>query len=131
MFIEGSPKRHAAFCNVIVSDEAGSGSFIRTLKSQSATRWTCHWEAVKAVDEGIERILMCLLKLTDDSDPKTATNARGLLVCVLDFEFMLGLKILKIVLSNTSALSKFLQGKNIDASKARMTALTTIKVLQR
>ena len=78
---------------------------------------------MKAVDEELERIVLCLLELCDDSDPKTSTEAKGLLISICDSEFFLGLNVLKLILSNTSGLSRFLQGKNIDVCKAQRYAL--------
>ena len=89
-------------------------NLVKTLKPQGRTRWTCHWEAVKAVDEEMERILLCLLKLLGDKDPMSSTEAKGLIISICDEEFPLGFNVLKLILSNTSGLSKFLQGKNID-----------------
>ena len=128
-FIEASPKRHAIFCDTDVSGK--DGSFVRTLKSQSVTRWACHWEAVKAVYEEIKRIVACLLKLYEDDDPKTSHEAKSLLVAVSDFEFLLGLCTLKVILLNTNSLNKYLQGKDIDVSSAFMSAKATMNVLQK
>jgi hypothetical protein len=59
-FLEASPKRHAIFNDTEVDE-----SHLRlTLKSLSATRWSCHWEAVKAVVEQLERIVKSLLAHT-------------------------------------------------------------------
>ena len=38
---------------------------------------------------------------------------------ICQFKFVLGLKILKVILSNTSALSKHLQGKKVDVINAK------------
>ena len=45
-FLEASPKRHALFGDTEVEGEG----LKLTLKSLSVTRWSCRWEAVKAVD---------------------------------------------------------------------------------
>ncbi len=89
-----------------------------TLKSLSVTRWSCRWEAVKAVTEQIERIVKALILLANDKDPKTYTDSRSLLNAICDFEFVLGLCVLKVILSNTNALSSYLQGKNVDVISA-------------
>ena len=44
-------------------------------------------------------------------------------------EFLLGLNILKPILSNVSGLSQFLQEKNVDVCKAQKNAILTMKVL--
>ena len=46
-FLEASPKRHALFGDI----ETEECCLLTTLKSQSVTRWSCRWEAVKAVDQ--------------------------------------------------------------------------------
>ena len=57
-----------------------------TLKSLSVTRWSCRWEAVKAVVEQQERIVKTLLKLSVDKNAKTYADARCLLISVCDFD---------------------------------------------
>ncbi|XP_046841689.1 uncharacterized protein LOC124435777 [Xenia sp. Carnegie-2017] len=44
-FLEGSPKRHSIFNDIKVEDE--DEDITLTIKSQSATRWSCRWAAVK------------------------------------------------------------------------------------
>jgi hypothetical protein len=57
-FLEASPKRHAIYKDVQIEGT----EFIRTLKSQSA-RWSCRWEAVKAVYEQLPHVVNVLLTL--------------------------------------------------------------------
>ena len=66
-FLEASPKRHALFSDTEVQGE----DLKLTLKSLSTTRWSCRWEAVKAVYGQMERIVKALLTLSSDKDPKT------------------------------------------------------------
>ena len=108
-FLEASPKRHALFRDI----ETEEGNLVKTLKSQSVTRWSCRWEAVKAVDQQLERIVKALLVLSTDKDVKTYSESRSLLHAICDFQFILGLCVLKIILSNTSSLSAYLQGKTV------------------
>ncbi|XP_028407182.1 zinc finger MYM-type protein 1-like [Dendronephthya gigantea] len=107
--LEASSKRHAMFGDIEVERD----HLMLTLKSQSVTRWSCRWEAVKAVTEQIERIVKALIKLANDKDAKTYSDSRALLNAICDFEFVLGLCILKVILSNTSAMSTYLQGKKV------------------
>ena len=65
-FLEASPKRHALSGDI----ETEECSLLTTLKSQSVKRWSCRWEAVKAVDQQLERILKALLVLSTDRDAK-------------------------------------------------------------
>ena len=71
-FLEASPKRHALFSDTEVQGE----DLKLTLKSWSATRWSCRWEAVKAVYGKMERIVT----LSSDKDPKTYSESRALLI---------------------------------------------------
>ena len=125
-FLEASPKRHAVFSSVKVD-----GNFITnlTLKSMSETRWSCRWEAVKAIYEQIRKVIRALLILSDDKDTKTYRDSTALLNAVCDFQFVLGLILLKVILSNTNALSKYLQGKSIDVINAKRNADLVIKTL--
>ena len=124
--LEASSKRHTMFRDI----EVELDHLKLTLKSLSVTRWSCRWEAVKAVTEQMERIAKALISLANDKDPKTYTYSRSLLNTICDFEFVLGLCILKVILSNTNALSSYLQGKNVDVINARRNTTLTIKTLK-
>ncbi|KAK6191009.1 hypothetical protein SNE40_002759 [Patella caerulea] len=127
-FIEGSPKRHAVFLDIKLDD---GDDVARALKSQSVTRWACRWESVKAVINQLPRIMKALLQLAKDRDAKTYTDSRALLNAVCDFDFMFGLVVLKVILSNTSSLSSYLQCKSIDVISAKKNADSTIATLQK
>ena len=86
-FLEGSPKRHAVFNSVKVDDD----HLLLTLKSLSETRWSCRWEAVKAVSEQMRKIIRALLKFSSDKDKKTYTDSRALINAVCNFEFVFSL----------------------------------------
>ena len=81
-FLEASPKCHAIFESTMIDKE-----YTRTLKSQSVTRWSCRYEAVKSVIEQLPHIVRTLLHLSDDQDPKTYTDSTALLNAISDFEF--------------------------------------------
>lgn len=123
-FIEASPKRHAIFENIAIDKKQ-----TRTLKSQSLTRWSCRYEAVKSVIEQLPDIVKTLLHLANDQDPKTYTDGTALLKAISDFDFLVGLVILKLILSNTNGLNKYLQGKTVDVITARKTASATLETL--
>lgn len=125
-FLEASPKRHALFSDTEVQGE----DLKLTLKSLSTTRWSCRWEAVKVVFGQMERIVKALLTLSSDKDPKTYSESRALLTAICDWEFIFGLCLLKVILSNTSSLSRFLQGKTVDVISARRNADMTIQTLR-
>ena len=71
-----------------------------TLKSQSETRWSCSYESVNAVIRHLESITKALLELKDDKHAKTLSDANSLLNAICDFEFVLCLVCLKVILSN-------------------------------
>jgi len=75
-----------------------------SLKSLNVTRWSCRWEAVKAVYRQMERIVKALLTLSSDKDPITHSDSKALLKAICDFEFIFGFCVLKIILSNTNSL---------------------------
>ena len=99
-----------------------------TLKSLSATRWLCRWEAVRAVQ--LTRIVQAHISCSEDHDPKTYTDSNALLSSICAFDFVFGLLLLKVVLSNTDSLSKYLQSKNMDITTAKKTTDSTIKTLE-
>ena len=79
--------------------------------------------------EQMPRIIRALLSLSSDRDVKTYTDSNSLLNAICDFKFVLGLVVLKIILSNTDGLSKYLQGKNVDVIAAKETAEATMQTL--
>ena len=109
-FLHGSTKRHALFKDIEVHEE----DVALTLKSLSTTRWSCRWAAVT---------------LSKDRDPKTHNESNSLLHSFCDFEFVYGLIFLKLILSNTDNLSRYLQGKQMDVITAKKTADAVVKTL--
>ena len=108
-FLEASPKRHALFSYTEVQGE----DLKLTPKSLSTTRWSCRWEAVKAVYGQMERIVKALLTFSSDKDPKTYSESRALLTSICDWEFIFGLCLLQVILSS---LSRYLQGRRLTSS---------------
>ena len=104
-FLEASPQRHALSGNIEVEGEG----LRLTLKS-------FRWEAVKAVHRQVERIVKVLLTLSSGKDPKTYSESRVLLTAICDLEFIFGLCVLKIILSNTNSLCRYLLGKPATSS---------------
>ena len=70
------------------------------LKSLSETPWTCRLDAVKAVVQQPEKILLTLIELFKDKDAKTYVNATGLVKAMLEFQLILGLQTLKVIFSD-------------------------------
>ena len=126
-FLEASPKRHALFSDIEVQGE----DLRLTLKSLRTTRWSCRWEAAKAVHGQMEPIVKALLTLSSDKDQKTYSESRALLTAICDLEFFVfGLCVLKVILSNTNSLCRNLQGKTVDVISAHRNADLTIQTLR-
>ncbi len=124
-FIEGSTKRQALLKNIQIEDYCDMISL--TLKLMSSSRWWCCWMAVKTIYEQIYNLIKALLVLTTDKDQNTYRDSKALLNAVGDFHFVFGLLDLKIILSNTDALSKYLQGKDVDGATAKKTFLFSVR----
>ena len=92
----------------------------------------CHYEAVRAVSEEFERVILCLNHIENDetSDSKTTSQAKALLLNILDFEFIFGVELLNVILIQTSKLSSYLQSKKVDIRTARLQADLVINVLE-
>ncbi|XP_066969198.1 zinc finger MYM-type protein 1-like [Macrobrachium rosenbergii] len=101
------------------------------LKSLSETRWSCRWEAVKAVEQQPERILLALIELSKEKDAKTSVDAKSLVKAMLEFQFILGLHTLKVIFSNTNALARYLQGHDVDMMTAKITYDATLETLKK
>ena len=124
-FLEASPKRHAIFI------KNGDKSFVRTLKSLSVTRWTAHESSRKAVEEELDTIVKALNEITThDKDSKVSSEAKSLLRSVVNFDFLFGMALLKLILPHTSHLSSTIQSVNIDVLKVRQNADLTISTLE-
>ena len=68
--------------------------------------------------------------MTNERDAKVSSEAKVLLKAVLDFEFIFGLSVLKIILPHTSHLSSFIQAVTIDVLKVKENADLTIETLE-
>ena len=66
----------------------------------------------------------------EECDAKSSADAKSLLIAVLDFEFILRLSILMILLPITSRLNSYIQGTSIDIRKVRLNAELSIKTLE-
>ena len=78
----------------------------------------------------VKAIVKTLLTLSADKDPKTFSESRALLTAIRDWEFIFGLCLLKVILSNTSSLRRYLQEKRVDVISARRNADMTIQTLR-
>ena len=127
-FIGGSGNRVAYFKDIEVEGDLLSLS----LKSLSKTRWACRYEAMRAFDEQLERIIKMLafLVLGKYSNAKTSSDARCLPGAICTFNFSFSLCVLKFILSNTNALCTYFQAKLVDTFNVRKKADMTILTLK-
>ena len=107
-FLEASPKRHSLLSVTEVQGEDSS----------------------ETDAEVIEQGLKTLLTLSSGKDPKTYSERRALLTGICDWEFIFGLCLLKVILSNTSSLCRYLQVKTVDVISARRNTNVTIQTLR-
>ena len=77
--------------------------------------------------EQVPRITEALVTLSKDCDPKTYSESNSFLHSICDFEFVYGLMVLKLILSNTDNLSRYLQGEQMDVITAKKTADAVVK----
>ena len=73
----------------------------------------------------------CSNKIFRDKDPKTYRDSNSLLHSICDFRFVFGLMLLKIILSNTDGLSRFLQGEKMDVVTAKKTVDAVVETLSK
>ena len=128
-FLESkSTKRHNIYMNIDLGDQ--NSKVVKVVKNLSATRWSMRHDAVQAVNEEMPRVLKCLHVLSEDKDAATSSTADSLLKNIFSFNFVLGIMMLNAVLSHTSRLSDFLQGRKVDIRAARDNVQLTIQTLQ-
>ena len=107
------------------------GENVLTLKSQSQTRWSCTHDAALALKNRLVSSFK-LLKI-EEPTPKATAECNGLIASLCDFQFVLTLLTLEVILRGTDALSRFLQSVDMDVFLARKTAngmVSTLKVLK-
>ena len=79
--------------------------------------------------EQVPRIMEALVTSSKDRDPKTYNESNSLLHSICDFEFVYGLMVLKLILSNTDNSSRYQQGEQMDVITAKKTAHAVVKTL--
>ena len=77
-----------------------------------------------AVLEQVPRIMEGVVTLSKDRDLKTYNESNSLLHSIFDFKFVYGLMVLKLILSNTDNLSRYLRGEKMDVITAKQRQLT-------
>lgn len=99
-----------------------------SLKRLSATRWSAHYTAVKAVKEKFEELVLTIEALCDpEENLDTRGSAQCLLVAVCDFTFMCYLHFWCTVLEEVNAAQLYLQTKGLSLDKVS-TKLETLRL---
>ena len=120
-----SSKCHAIY----VSEQSGlySGKSIRQLQRLSDTRWACRQSAINTI---CYTFVAALIKITHDGDGSRVAEARGLLLQVKSFKFILLLVIFDRLLTCSKGLSDILQSTKIDLGKAGDLITATIETVE-
>ena len=84
---------------------------------------------MSTIVEQVPRIMEGVVTLSKDRDLKTYNESNSLLHSICDFQFVYGLMVLKLILSNTDDLSRYLQGEQMDVITAKKTADAVVKTL--
>ena len=118
-------------CNFYgTADPTTSRQQHRQLQKLSDTRWACHHNAVSAVCYTYDAVLATLFECVSTFDGSKAAEARGLLLQVKSFQFILRLVIFDRLLSCVKCLSDVLQGIQIDLAKAADLVLGTVETIE-
>lgn len=126
-FIEASSKRHAIFEKIRLSTNTFYGGS-STLKSLSDTRWSCRVEAIKALFDNFEGVILTLEEISEN-DALNGGKANALLICMTSFEFLFTLSVLRKVLEQCNSLSKHLQSPDLSFDVVKMLSKATIETL--
>ena len=102
----------------------------RQLQKLSDTRWACRQSAVNAVCYTYDAVLATLLEAASKFDGSRAAEARGLLLQVKSFRFILCLIIFDRLLSCAKGLSDVLQSTKLDLAKAADLISGTIETIE-
>ena len=100
------------------------------LKRLSDTRWACRYMAVDTISRRFDVVLATLEDVADSDDHNKAIEARGLLLQIQSFCFILTLIIFDRVLSCTKMLSDLLQSQLCDLARATDLVSATIETIE-
>lgn len=103
---------------------------LRRLQRLSDTRWACRYFAVDAVCCTFDSLLAALEAITEWDNREKAVEAKGILLQVKSFKFLVLLVIFSKILSCTKSLSDQLQSSSIDMAKAADLVRATIGILR-
>ena len=110
--------------------EMHPGKQHRQLHQLSDTRWTCRHDSINAICYTFDAILKTLESVADGNDGKKAAEAKGLLLQIKSFQFVLSLNIFDRILTCSKLLSDALQSTKLDLGKAADLVTSTIGTLE-
>jgi len=110
-FIESSPMRHATLEKVAKE----TGDILHTLKSCSNTRWACRAEAVKAIMNNYEVLIIAIENICENcSVPEMRAKGICLLYQLKTFDFIFGMYMMNPILMLILKVSTLLQEPNLN-----------------
>lgn len=107
-----TPKSHSVF--VKMQKKLHPDKQVHQLQQLSDIRWACRQGAVHAICCTFDAVLATLEEIEDDNDRAKAMEARGLLLQVKCFKFVLFLVVFDRLLSCSKGLSDVLQSTQLD-----------------
>ena len=104
---------------------------IRYLQRLSDTRWACRANAVATICYSYNAVVETLSQFIDENDNgNRVCEAKGLLLQIKTFMFIVSLVVFDRVLSVTKGLSDALQSTDIDLAKAASLVCSTIETIE-
>ena len=101
----------------------------RELKKLSDTRWACRHDAVNAICNAYDSLILALEEISERDDYSKAVEAKGLLHQIKIFSFVITLITFDKILSLTKHLSDQLQSSTIDLYQASQLVSATKSML--
>ena len=135
-FVRNSTLRHSVFQSLqreVEKTSHSSEAHQLALKRVCETRWSCRFEAIRAVEANFSILLDLLETIENDpgSDAKAVTDARGLRIQMKTFEFVIALLVLKHLFEHTNITSQYLQSESIDLDAAIASVQATQSTLKK
>ena len=121
-------KANALFMEIQRDQRAGIQP--RQLKRLIETRWASRHDSIEAVHATFKPMLSTLEAIANGNDSNQRVTAEGLLLQARSFHFVICLIMFENLLAVTNALSKLLQGENLDLTVAVSLVKATEETLQ-
>ena len=116
-------KAHTAFLRF--QKELYPDKAVHQLQKLSDTRWACRQAAVHAICYTFDAVLATLEEICDGDDRDKAVEAKGFLLQIKCFKFVVSLVVFDRILSCSRCLSDALQSTQLDLAKATDLVLAT------